>query len=283
MTAQHVTPGSELKRRGHGERQSGAPEVPWNLVVPTVDVHLVGYGNRFPNDFTLEMLAVLKRCGHIFGAPPISAPGLDIPTMESVMHLYRRGKQRTETYREIAELVLDAAATDPPVAFATYGSAMVGMPPCHDILQQAARRGLTAHVTPSVSSFDGVWADLNLDPLLGFEVWEATLLVRLGVEPDTRANLLVPQVALLDIDDDRGPVAALRDHLLQFYPAGHLVHFVRTGSTLAAHPTTSDIETVPLSELDHPGREVLSTLLVPRVAPTTTGTSGTNGSQTGDP
>ena len=65
--------------------QTGAPSaaglitVPWNLIVPEVDVHLVGCGNRFPNDFTLEMLAVLRRCKRVFGLPPIQAPEFGIP------------------------------------------------------------------------------------------------------------------------------------------------------------------------------------------------------------
>ena len=47
----------------------GVLEVPWNLVVPEADVFIVGYGNRLPNDFTLEMLAVLRRCKRIFAVP----------------------------------------------------------------------------------------------------------------------------------------------------------------------------------------------------------------------
>src|SRR6266540_7144097 len=101
---------------------AGEIDVPWNLVVPTVDVHLVGYGNRFPNDFTLEMLAVLQRCKRIFAVPPIHAPDFGIPEMESLMHLYGPDKPRTQTYAEMLQLVLAAATADPPVAFATYGS-----------------------------------------------------------------------------------------------------------------------------------------------------------------
>lgn len=100
-------------------------QVPWNLVVPEVDVHLVGYGNRMPNDFTLEMLAVLQRCNRVFGLPPIHAPEFRIPEMTSLLPLYGITKRRTETYREMMETVLDAAASEPPVAFATYGSALV--------------------------------------------------------------------------------------------------------------------------------------------------------------
>src|SRR5258708_34988382 len=103
-----------------------AGEVPWNLIIPTVDVHLVGYGMRIPNDFTLEMLAVLQRCKRIFGLPPLHAPAFKIPEMESLLTHYAPDKNRLRSYREMVDVVLEAASTDPPVAFATYGSAMVG-------------------------------------------------------------------------------------------------------------------------------------------------------------
>jgi uncharacterized protein YabN with tetrapyrrole methylase and pyrophosphatase domain len=251
----------------------GAVEVPWNLVVPTADIYLVGYGNRLPNDFTLEMIAVLKRCKRVFGMPPIHAPTFSIPPMESLAPLYGAGKRRMDTYREMADRVLDAAAADPPVGLATYGSAMVGAFAPHLILEEAAARGLTVHVTNTVSCFDGLWVDFNWDPYHGFEVWEATAFLRLQIEPNVAANLLLPQAPVLDVTtgfdtktmtiETSSSLAQLRDHLLRFYPADHVVHYVKTSSG-AGQLLASDIESLELRDLDHPGREVLSTLVVPR-------------------
>lgn len=256
------------------DRPLGAIDVPWNLVVPTVDIHLVGYGNRLPNDFSLEMLAVLQRCKRIFGLPPIHAPEFSIPEMESLMGLYGPNKQRMVTYREMADRVLDAAAADPPVALATYGSIMVGALTPHLILEEAAERGLTVHVTNAVSCFDGLWADFNIEPFYGFEVWEATAFVRLGIVPNVAANLMLPQAPVLDVQvgldveamtlEASSTVARLRDHLLKFYPADHEVHFVKTSSGAGPHLLGSAVESLALADLDHPGRELMSTLVVPR-------------------
>lgn len=253
----------------------GVVEVPWNLVVPTVDVHVVGCGNRFPNDFTLEMLAVLRRCTRLFGVPPLRAPEFGIPEMESLMHLYGPDKPRLHTYAEMLDIVLDAASTNPPVGFFTYGSAMVGTFVAHRILEVAHSRGLTVHVTNAVSSFDGIWADVNIEPFYGLEIWEASGFVRLGIEPNTRANLLLPQAPMFDvtvgIDPDEltmqrsSTITDLRDHLLRFYPADHAVHYVKIGSGAGPHLVGPDIETVLLGDLDHPGRQQASTLLVPRL------------------
>jgi uncharacterized protein YabN with tetrapyrrole methylase and pyrophosphatase domain len=266
--------GSAPTSNGKAPQSRATIEVPWNLVVPEVDIHLVGYGNRLPNDLTLETLAVLQRCKRVFGAPPIHAPAFNIPEMEDLTRLYGNDKPRTETYAEWVRIVLDAAQADPPVALATYGSAMVGMYAAHRILELAPERGLTVHVTNAVSSFDGIWADFNIEPFFGFEIWEATAFLRLGIEPNTRAHLLLPQAPVLNVRQGLDSetmeielstsVAKLRDHLLRFYAPDHEVHYVTTGAGTGPHLLASAIETVELRDLDHPGRQPLSTLLVPR-------------------
>jgi uncharacterized protein YabN with tetrapyrrole methylase and pyrophosphatase domain len=252
----------------------GEIEVPWNLVVPEVDIHVVGYGNRFPNDFTLEMLAVLQRCKRVFGAPPLRAPEFGIPPMESLMPLYAPDKRRIKTYSEMMDTVLAAALADPPVAFATYGSAMVGVHVAHRLVAEARDHGLTTHVTSAVSSFDSIWADMNIEPFYGFEVWEASTFARLGIEPNTEANLLLPQAPLFDVLEGIDPeamtiatstaIADLRDHLLRFYPPDHLVHYIKAGAGTGPYLVGADIESIPLRDLDHPGHDPLSTLYIPR-------------------
>jgi uncharacterized protein YabN with tetrapyrrole methylase and pyrophosphatase domain len=245
----------------------GAIEVPWNLVVPEVDIHLVGYGNRLPNDFTLELLAVLKSCKRIFGAPPIHAPEFGIPPMENLLELSAADGPRSETYEEMVEVVLAAAAADPPVAFATSGSPMVGTYATHSILDLAPQRGLTVHVTNAVPSFDGIWADLNIEPFFGLEIWDATTFVRLGIEPNTRAHLLLAQAPMLAVTEATGPetMSILRDHLLRFYPTEQEVHCVTAEAGMGPHLLATGIETVALGDLDYPGdRQPASTLVLPR-------------------
>jgi uncharacterized protein YabN with tetrapyrrole methylase and pyrophosphatase domain len=265
-----------IDRADTHSQPDGDVMVPWELVVPEAEIYLVGYGMRVPNDFTLEMLAILKQCRRAFGVPALDAPAFGVPKMESLLHLYAPDKNRAKTYREMVTTVLDAAAVTPPVAFATYGSAMVGTLPTHMILQEAPRRGLRVHVANTVSSFDGIWADFNIEPFFGFQIWEATVFVALGIQPDLAAHLLLPQAPVFEVEggpDTTGEIsmqssstiAKLRDHLLRFYPANHEIHFVKTGSGSGGHGMRSIIETVRLKDLDRPGTEGASTLLVPRL------------------
>ncbi|ANB33301.1 uncharacterized protein YabN with tetrapyrrole methylase and pyrophosphatase domain [Rhodovulum sulfidophilum] len=253
----------------------GTVVLPYELVVPVADVYLVGYGMRAPNDFTLETVAVMKQAKRIFGVPPIDASAFGIPQMESLLPLYGPDKKRSVTYREMVDTLLDAAEADGPVVFATYGSAMVGTLPAHLILEEAASRGLRAHVSNTVSSFDGIWSRFNIEPFFGFQIWEATAFVTMEIVPDTSANLLLPQANVYGVKS--GPdasrnleiartttVAELRDHLLKFYPPDHRIHHVKAASGSGESGVNAVVETIELKDLDQPGRQLVSSLLVPR-------------------
>lgn len=247
-------------------------EVPWNLVIPEVDIYLVGYGNRLPNDLTLELLAVMQRCKRRFGLPPIHAPDFKVPPMESLLHLFSPDKHRRETYREIVDIVLAAARADPPVALATYGSAMVGTLPAHRIHAAAGQAGLTVHVTNAPSFYDCLWADFNIDACLGFETWEASLFLRAGISPNRRAHLVLALTPFMDVASAIDPpriefMPGLRDRLLEFYPPEHEVHLATTGARPGDYFEASTVETVVLRDLDHSGGRQPRTLLVPRLEP----------------
>lgn len=247
-------------------------EVPWELNVPVADLYIVGYGMRLPNDMTLETLAILKRCTRLLGSPPIDATSFGIPPMEDLTTMQASDKPLRQTYEEIVAHVLEAAADGGPVAFATYGSAMVGTLPAHRLLEEAPRRGLTVHVANAVSSFDGIWADFNIEPFHGFQIWDASAFVTLEVTPETKAPLLLPQAApyavRMGIDATTGryepgrDISELRTYLLRFYPADHVVHIATTAAAGALHST---VRSVKLGDLDARVAQAGATLLVPRL------------------
>jgi hypothetical protein len=255
-------------------RALGAVEIPFNLVVPQVDIHIVGYGNRLPNDFTLETLAVLKGCKRVFGAPPINAPQFGIPAMEDLVELCNAG-ERDELYTEMAEVVVAAAASDPPVAFATFGSPMVGTHPAHRIVELAGQRDLMVHVSNAAPSFDAIWADFNIEPFFGFAIWDATTLVRLEIEPSTSAHLLLLCGSTLGVAEQSeragaaegvagGGLPVLRDHLLRYYASDHEVHLIDAQPGTGPRPLATGIATVALRDLEPSAGQPVSALLVPR-------------------
>lgn len=243
---------------GRTQRPShGAIDVPWNLVVPEVDVHLVGYGDRPPNDFTLETLAVLKRCTRVFGLPPIVATAFGVPPMEDLREHCVPDRSARDAHEAMAEAVLVAAAMDPPVAIATYGSPMVGTYAAHRIIELAPQHGLTFHVTNAVPTFDRVWADLNIDPFVGLEIWEAAAFVADAVAPGARGHLLLVNTGQLDGAD-------LREHLLRFYAAEHEVVRLTAGAGAGPLVRGGRVQPIALGRLE--AGASAGSLLVPRPA-----------------
>jgi uncharacterized protein YabN with tetrapyrrole methylase and pyrophosphatase domain len=245
----------------------GATEVPWSLVIPEVDIHLVGYGARLPNDFTLETLAVLQRSKRVFGLPPVHAPEFDVPVMEDLVELAGPDQQRDKFFEEMAQIVVAAAVADPPVALATWGSPVVGSYSSHRVIELACERDLTFHVTNAVPLFDEMWADCNVEPFLGLEIWSAATLLRDAIEPNTGAYLHLTHAPLHDPagGSPEPGLTSLRDHLLRFYPGDHEVFGLTAQPGVGAREIGSGVRSVALRDLDTAGFSHACSLLLPRL------------------
>lgn len=232
----------------------GAIAVPWSVVVPEVDVHVVGYGTRLPNDFTLELLAVLRRCRRVFGDPPIRAAQFGIPEMEDLRALGDALEAAGDAVQRRAEVVLAAAAGGGPVALATAGSPLAGCAVAHRVVARAAELGLSVHVSHGVPPFDAVWADFNIEPFYGCEIWDAGTFLWRGIEPSTRTCLLLTGGSARD-------GRALRSHLLRFYPSDHVVGVAPDGVGVGPHVLATGNERLALGDL----ADCHGTLVVPRL------------------
>jgi hypothetical protein len=67
------------------------------------------------------------------------------------------------------------------------------------------------------------------------------------VQPNTRANLVLAQVGLMELGVDE-PVAALREHLLRFYEADCEIQLV-TAPGVSAYAPRAEVEHVRLRDL----------------------------------
>jgi hypothetical protein len=244
--------------------------------LPDADLYLIGWGHRLPNDLTLETLAVLRRVEKVFALPSFPDLGFTVDAIDFDF-LYEPGRPRTEVYRQIADTVLDAAVAEPPVAFATFGSATVGTSSVHTMLADAPGRGLRTHVSPGVSCLEAIWAEVPLEPFSGVFIRDATAFLATEQEPPTTVDLILVQAPVLNLQETPGTpqslksidLTPLRDHLLRFYDADHLIGFVR----VASHGLPTDVATLHLRDLG-PSPGDMSTLLVPRRAGGPTGSLG---------
>jgi uncharacterized protein YabN with tetrapyrrole methylase and pyrophosphatase domain len=175
------------------------------------------------------------------------------PRVSSLLGEYEEGRNRLETYRSMAAVVIDGALGNAPVCFAPYGHPTMYVYPTMLIRNAARLLNLRLRTAPGISIFDTLLVDLEIDPgLTGIQIYEATALL---IEDRT----LQPDVpcVLLQVDTvesglfSRAPskpkrFARLQQHLLRFYPPDHEI----VGLLSATFPLLPALRrTFPLSEL----------------------------------
>ena len=97
------------------------------------------------------------------------------PDVRSLQHLYREGKSRPETYRQMVETLLTEVRAGKQVCGAFYGHPGVFAWPPHKAIETARAEGYSAHMEPGVSAEDCLYADLGFDPgRVGCQHYEAS-------------------------------------------------------------------------------------------------------------
>src|SRR5512142_713453 len=82
------------------------------------------------------------------------------PNVRSFQSLYKEGKSRANTYREMVEILLTEVRGGKQVCGAFYGPpGVVALPP-HQAIALARSEGYRAHMEPGLSAEDCPYADL---------------------------------------------------------------------------------------------------------------------------
>lgn len=207
------------------------------------DIVVVGTGMVGLNQLTPEADQALRKCSAIYTLhhdPFVmdllrSRYGGVVP----LDGCYAGGKLRMDTYSEVADTVLDAAAGSAPVAFLTYGHPRTFVTPTQLIIDRAVDRGLRVRVLPGVSALDTLLIDLQLDPgERGLQVYGANDVMVNGktIAPDVPCLIWqVGAVGTVTFENQQmtspQKVAMLTGCLRRFYPAGHPVVVARSAYT----------------------------------------------------
>ncbi|MDD4866627.1 MAG: SAM-dependent methyltransferase [Mycobacterium sp.] len=226
---------------------------------------------------TPECDTALRACRSIFtlhfDEHVVEQLGARYENVTSLDDHYGEGKPRRETYTEVASIVLEAARTNRPAAFVTYGHPWVFVRPTALLVAEAPQHGLKVKVLPGISAFDTLFVDLQFDPgESGLQAFEATdvLLRHRTLAPDVPC--LIWQIGATGTTTyekqmtDEASIAELATYLQKFYPATHHVTVARSAATPLGSPhlVTSDLESLPklADEL-----RAADTLYIPAVSP----------------
>lgn len=241
--------------------------------VPHVDVYLVGLGIAGIWHLTREAEACLRASRSVFTVDPgfgvqehIASLG---PEVHDLLGEYREGGNRLDTYRRMAARVIEAALDDPPACLAVYGHPTFLVHPSVLIQRAAQPLGLDVYVAAGISSLDTMLVDLNIDAAFnGLQIYDASIAVieDRALDPEVPCLLLQPDAVGSAFFTTNASKASrfdrLRDHLLRFYPADHVVTAVRSSTFAGFEP---DMTSFPLRDLSAKCEElhVIGSLHVP--------------------
>lgn len=187
--------------------------------------------------------------------------------VRSLQSMYREGKSRMHTYREMVEAMLTEVRAGKRVCAAFYGHPGVFAWPTHKAIEIARQEGFDAHMEPGVSAADCLYADLGFDPgKYGCQHYEASQFMFNRRRLDTAAYLILWQVGLAgDQSLARfGTGAAYRkvlvDVLSRDYPLQHEVILYQAATLPTFRPK---IFRLPLEQLPGAEPDMHFTLVVP--------------------
>ena len=187
--------------------------------------------------------------------------------VRSLQPLYREGKSRATTYREMVDAMLTEVRAGNRVCGAFYGHPGVFAWPAHKAIEIARAEGFEAHMEPGISAEDCLYSDLGIDPgTYGCQHYEASqfMLYRRRIDPS--AYLVLWQIG---VAGDRSfarfstGVAyrqVLVDVLLRHYSPDHEVMVYEAATLPTRQPKILRCELHTLASLD---LSMHATLVIP--------------------
>jgi siroheme synthase len=191
--------------------------------------------------------------------------------VRSLQPLYKEGKPRTETYRQMVEVMLTEVRAGKQVCGAFYGHPGVFAWPPHKAIEIARAEGYPAHMEPGVSAEDCLYADIGFDPgRYGCQHFETSQLMFNRRRIDPSAYLILWQIGVAgDQSFARFSTGAQYRKLLvellePDYDLSHEV-IVYRAATLPIHQPR--IDRMPLGSLPDADIDMHATLVIPPSRP----------------
>jgi hypothetical protein len=189
------------------------------------------------------------------------------PNVRSLQPLYKEGKSRGDTYRQMVDTLLTEVRAGKRVCGAFYGHPGVFALPPHKAIEMARAEGYPAHMEPGVSAEDCLYADLGFDPgRYGCQHYEASQFMFYRRRIDPSAYLILWQIGVAGdqsfarFSTDAQYRRVLVDVLARDYDLAHEVIIYRA-ATLPMHEPR--IERLRLGKLPDADITMHETLVIP--------------------
>jgi uncharacterized protein YabN with tetrapyrrole methylase and pyrophosphatase domain len=237
---------------------------------PGGSLSVVGTGIRPGLHLTQESRARIERADDVLYLLAEVAPTGWLhrlnPSAESMLPIYRPGKDHRDVYETIVETVMERVRRGRTVCMVTYGHPGVFDDSSHEAVRRAREEGFRAELLPGISSLDCLFIDLGVDPGgLGLQLFDATDFLDSRRDPDIAVPLVLWQISVIGQSRTTGTVnkrglRVLAERLSELYPAGHEAIVYEASPFPIGRPL---IESVPIEQLEDAGVTGLSSLYVP--------------------
>jgi len=181
------------------------------------------------------------------------------------------GKNRGDTYRRMANTILDQVRAGKTVCAAFYGHPGVFACISHMAIKDARSEGYRAEMLPGISAEDCLVADLGLDPgRAGMQSMETTqfMIFERRIDPTALFILWQPSLAgelsLKRFDTTPARVQVLVDKLARDYPLDHEIILYEAATTPLER---TRMDRLPLRQLPTAHMVGATTLVIPPAQP----------------
>lgn len=191
------------------------------------------------------------------------------PRAESLYVFYGEGKRRVDTYKEMAERIMECVREGQTVCAAFYGHPAFFVDPGRESVRMARAEGYSAKMLPAVSCLDCLFCDLDIEPGKGCGIYEATDLLLRRCQVDIGCHVVILQPSAVgDMGfsfkgNTRRNFHVLKQRLLEIYPAAHEIVVYEASQFPGCEAI---ITRVKLEDFSADHLSGISTLYIPPVA-----------------
>ena len=181
------------------------------------------------------------------------------------------GKSRRDTYRRMADTILEQVRAGKTVCAAFYGHPGIFACISHIAIKDARAEGYSAEMLPGISAEDCLVADLGIDPgRTGMQSMETTqfMIYERRIDPTAMFVLWQPALAgelsLKRVETTEARLQILVDKLARDYPLDHTVILYEAATSPLER---TRIDEIPLRDLPGSAMNTATTLVIPAAYP----------------
>ncbi|HZG16809.1 MAG TPA: nucleoside triphosphate pyrophosphohydrolase [Candidatus Bathyarchaeia archaeon] len=224
----------------------------------TASIHIIGLGAGTLEQLPYGIYKTVKDASHLYlrtkEHPVVTELVQEGVAFTSFDEIYEKHGDFSSVYEEIAENLLQAAKAQGQIIYAVPGHPLVAERTVQLLLERGEAKGVAITIGGGQSFLDPVFARLQIDPIEGFALLDATSLSAQQINPSL--HTIIAQVY------DQLTASDLKLTLMEVFPDDYTV----TVATAVGAGELERIESVALYELDRVDH--LGNLTVVYVPPT---------------